>query len=95
MLAWYRALLRLRADSPDLRSDGADDTQAVYDGTQGWLRIRRGRAVVVVNVGDGTTQVPLDGGDVAVVLSNGDASIADGTVEVSAWTVAVCLPRMV
>jgi maltooligosyltrehalose trehalohydrolase len=92
MLAWYRALLRLRATSPDLRADGADDTAAVHDAAGGWLRIRRGRALVLVNVSDRSTDVPLDGHLVDVALSNGDASVVDGSVALAAWSVAVCLP---
>jgi maltooligosyltrehalose trehalohydrolase len=92
MLAWYRALLGLRAASPDLRTDGAGDTAATHDPAGGWLRIRRGHAVVAVNVGDHATEVPLDGLDVVVALANGDARVADDAIELAPWTVAVCLP---
>jgi maltooligosyltrehalose trehalohydrolase len=92
MLGWYRDLLRLRASSEDLRADDPDDTSATYDAAAGWLRVRRGRAVVAINVSDVATTVPLDGADVAVALANGGADLGDGGVEMAPWTVAVCVP---
>jgi maltooligosyltrehalose trehalohydrolase len=93
MLEWYRSLLRLRASSPDLRADGPDATSAAYDASAGWLRVRRARAVVAINVSDVGTTVPLDGADVRVALANGDANLGNGDVELAPWTVAVCVPR--
>jgi maltooligosyltrehalose trehalohydrolase len=91
-LEWYRSLLRLRAASADLRTDGAIDSAAVYDAAAGYLRIRRGAALVVANVSDETTKVPLDGADVSVSLANGVAAIEDGAMTVTPWTTVVCLP---
>jgi maltooligosyltrehalose trehalohydrolase len=91
-LEWYRSLLRLRASSADLRTDGATDSAAVYDAAAGYLRIRRGAALVVANVSDATTKVPLDGADVTVSLANGDAAIEDGAMTLTPWTTVVCLP---
>jgi maltooligosyltrehalose trehalohydrolase len=93
MLDWYRSLLRLRASSPDLRADGPDATSATYDASAGWLRVRRDRAVVAINVSAIGTTVPLDGADVRVALANGDANLGNGDVELAPWTVAVCVPR--
>jgi maltooligosyltrehalose trehalohydrolase len=93
MLQWYRDLLRLRTQSPDLRADGADDTEATYDEAGRWLRVRRGRALVVINVGDAETTVPLRTHAVDVNLTNGDASLEPGSLRLGPWTVAVCLPR--
>jgi len=95
MLDWYRSLLRLRATSEDLRLDGPDDTSAAYDADAGWLQVRRGRALVAINVSDDATRVSLDDAAVTIALTSGSAVIADGALELARWTVAILLPAEV
>jgi maltooligosyltrehalose trehalohydrolase len=48
VLHWYRTLLRLRREEPDL---AGDDVTAVADEARGVLVVRRGACTVVVNLG--------------------------------------------
>ncbi|MCV2396314.1 malto-oligosyltrehalose trehalohydrolase [Actinotalea sp. M2MS4P-6] len=69
MLTWYRTLVALRANEPDLASGDLDTTGAVAapDGT--WVVLHRGRLRVVLHRGDGPTRVPLGGTAVEVLAA--------------------------
>ena len=92
MLAWYRDLIALRRDCPDLRADGPEDTRAQFDETNGSLRVQRGHAVVAVNTADVATTVAV-GDDVQLALTNDDgALVADGWLALAPRSVAVLVP---
>jgi maltooligosyltrehalose trehalohydrolase len=59
VLAWYRTLIGLRRTRPELRDARQGTVEAHADDDAGWLRFRRGRIEVVVNLGAATMEVPL------------------------------------
>jgi maltooligosyltrehalose trehalohydrolase len=70
LLAWYRALLRLRRAHPDLTDPRLHRTSARYDESARWFVLHRGRVRVVVNLADRAQEVPLDGPLAAVLLTS-------------------------
>jgi maltooligosyltrehalose trehalohydrolase len=52
MLAWYRALIRLRRTTPWLNDGDPDHTRVEFGEDARWFRIRRGSIVVICNLGE-------------------------------------------
>ncbi len=51
MLEWYRALIRLRRHTPDLNGGSPRKTRVSCDQASQWLRMDRGKIVVICNLG--------------------------------------------
>ena len=52
VLAWYRRLIALRHEQPDLTDPDLADTKVAYDEEQRWLAFRRGDVRVAVNLAE-------------------------------------------
>ena len=78
VLAWYRRLLALRREQPDLTDPDLADTKVAYDETARWLAFRRGDVRVAVNLGAEPAAIPLGTGRVEV-LAAWDTVGAPGT----------------
>ncbi|WNM30987.1 malto-oligosyltrehalose trehalohydrolase [Streptomyces sp. Li-HN-5-11] len=59
VLAWYRRLIALRRDQPDLTDPDLADTKVAYDEEARWLAFRRGDVRVAVNLGKEPAAIPL------------------------------------
>ncbi|MGV9992250.1 malto-oligosyltrehalose trehalohydrolase [Streptomyces sp. NPDC003374] len=59
MLAWYRRLIALRHEQPDLTDPDLADTKVAYDEEARWLAFRRGDVRVALNLGKETAAIPL------------------------------------
>ncbi|MGW3291071.1 malto-oligosyltrehalose trehalohydrolase [Streptomyces sp. NPDC001002] len=59
VLAWYRRLLALRREQPDLTDPDLADTKVAYDEGERWLAFRRGDVRVAVNLAKETAAIPL------------------------------------
>ncbi|MFJ6656979.1 malto-oligosyltrehalose trehalohydrolase [Streptomyces sp. NPDC091377] len=68
VLAWYRRLLALRQDQPDLTDPDLSDLKVAYDESARWLAFRRGDICVAVNHAGEPAAIPL-GTRRAVVLA--------------------------
>ncbi|OIJ96082.1 malto-oligosyltrehalose trehalohydrolase [Streptomyces sp. MUSC 14] len=77
VLAWYRRLIALRGEQPDLTDPDLADTKVAYDEEARWLAFRRGDVRVAVNVGKEPASIPL-GARPAVVLAAWDPVAAPG-----------------
>jgi len=61
LLDWYRRLIRLRRDVPELTDPDLAAVQVDYDRTAGWLAVHRGRHRVLVRLGGSEpVGIPLD-----------------------------------
>ncbi|WP_181807596.1 malto-oligosyltrehalose trehalohydrolase [Streptomyces shenzhenensis] len=69
VLAWYRRLLALRREQPDLTDPDLADTKVAYDETARWLAFRRGDVRVAVNLGAEPAAIPLGTGQVEVLAA--------------------------
>ncbi|MBW8794624.1 MAG: malto-oligosyltrehalose trehalohydrolase [Streptomyces sp.] len=69
VLAWYRRLLALRREQPDLTDPDLADTKVAYDEAARWLAFRRGDVRVAVNLGKEPAAIPLGTGRVEVLAA--------------------------
>ncbi|MFJ9559139.1 malto-oligosyltrehalose trehalohydrolase [Streptomyces fuscichromogenes] len=69
VLAWYRRLIALRHEQPDLTDPDLADTKVAYDETARWLAFRRGDVRVAVNLGGDPAAIPLGTGRVEVLAA--------------------------
>lgn len=91
-LAWYRELLRLRRELPEL-TDGRLDrvvTEVIGDGAEAAIVLRRGRVTAVVNRAAFPVETTTGGED--VVLGPGRADVVRGVVVVPPASTVVCAP---
>jgi len=72
MLDWYRSLIRLRKEYPDLSPGSTQPARVDFDVEASWLRIQRGRLVVLCNFSTEPVAIPLGSGyeTVEVVLAS-------------------------
>ncbi len=80
LLRWYRDLIRLRRERPDLRDGRLDLVRAEHDRERGTLHVQRGDHEVVVNLSTEPRRFEVAG---EVLLSwEADVAVRDGVVEV-------------
>ena len=89
VLAWYRTLIQLRRDHPDLADPRLDRVSVAYDEDAKWLVVHRGALRVVVNLADASQQVPLDAPAARVIVSSGRSYPVAAGIELDAETVAI------
>jgi maltooligosyltrehalose trehalohydrolase len=68
LLAWYRALLRLRRDIPPLATGGLEAADAACDEDARWLALTRGPITLACNLADHAQSIPLRAGAGALKL---------------------------
>ena len=59
ILSWYRALLALRRDNPDLRYPDRARASVTCDPLEGWILLRRGTVYVYAAFDDGPVSLPV------------------------------------
>ncbi|MFR9797643.1 malto-oligosyltrehalose trehalohydrolase [Streptomyces sp. MS06] len=69
LLDWYRRLIALRREQPDLTNPGLGDLRVAHDADAGWLAFRRGDVRVAVNLGPKTAAIPLGSRPVRVLAA--------------------------
>ncbi|MFF8863105.1 malto-oligosyltrehalose trehalohydrolase [Streptomyces sp. NPDC015139] len=69
VLAWYRRLIALRHEQPDLTDPDLADTKVAYDDEARWLAFRRGDVRVAVNLGKEAVAIPLGTGRTEVLAA--------------------------
>ncbi|MEU4149323.1 malto-oligosyltrehalose trehalohydrolase [Streptomyces sp. NPDC026659] len=84
VLDWYRRLIALRHEYPDLTSPGLAGTNVAYDADARWLAFRRGDVRVAVNLGREPAAIPLGSGRMEVLAAwdEVEAPGADGRLQV-------------
>jgi maltooligosyltrehalose trehalohydrolase len=93
VLDWYRRLIALRSEQPDLTDPDLADTKVAYDEQARWLAFRRGDVRVAVNLGTEAAAIPL-GSRPARVLAAWEpvrAPGADGLLHLPGQSCAVLL----
>jgi maltooligosyltrehalose trehalohydrolase len=93
VLAWYRRLIALRHEQPDLTDPDLADTKVAYDEQGRWLAFRRGDVRVAVNLAKEPAAIPL-GPRRATVLAAWEpveAPGADGVLQVPGESSVVLL----
>jgi maltooligosyltrehalose trehalohydrolase len=88
VLSLYRALIRLRASEPDLADPDLDKVGVEFDERLRWVRISRGRFLVVANLASAPQLIEL-GGPAEVVLATDQARLQDGQLELAGESGAI------
>lgn len=89
MLGWYRALIALRRNTPELLDDNLRGVEAMYDADAGWFVLGRAGHRIVVNVAPVRREVPL-GVPVTEILLSWELCTARGeSVAVEPRSVAI------
>jgi maltooligosyltrehalose trehalohydrolase len=93
VLAWYRRLLALRHEQPDLTDPDLADTKVAYDADQRWLAFRRGDVRVAMNLAKSPAAIPLGPREAAVLAAwePVEAPGADGVLHVPGESCVVLL----
>jgi maltooligosyltrehalose trehalohydrolase len=90
VLAWYRELIALRRDRPELTDPRLDRVRADYDESARWLLVRRGRLRIVANLGTEPVHLPLgQPGTGVLAASSPGMAIQQDTVTVPPASFAV------
>ena len=87
LLAWYRALIRLRALEPSLTSSERPEVQ-VDPVSASVLTMRRGRASTIANCGSSTAQLPIASG-AKLLLGTPGVEVSGDVLHLPAWGVGV------
>jgi maltooligosyltrehalose trehalohydrolase len=84
LLAWYRTLIRLRSERPELSDGRLERVHARVDEAAGWLALERGALMVACNLGTETCRIELapDARRRLLAASVRDVRVADGWVAV-------------
>ncbi|GAB7186493.1 malto-oligosyltrehalose trehalohydrolase [Kitasatospora sp. Ki12] len=89
LLDWYRTLIRLRRDRPELSDPDLGAVRADFDETAGWLVVHRGPYRVAVNLGPREAALPLGAAGRELVAAFGPAALDGTAVRLAADAVAV------
>ncbi|MDX6258052.1 MAG: maltooligosyltrehalose trehalohydrolase [Frankiales bacterium] len=90
IFAFYRRLIRLRRDLPDLTDPDLDAVTVAYDDDKRWIAVRRGSVAILANLAAGEQRLPTPAPVVDVVLASAEGFMfdADG-VTLPAESVAI------
>ena len=95
LLEWYRGLIRLRRERPDLRDPRLERVEVEHREEEGAVIVRRGAHVVVANLGPRPVAVELGSEAAGVLLAwEPDGALREGTrLLLDAQSAAVLGPR--
>ncbi|MGV9231487.1 malto-oligosyltrehalose trehalohydrolase [Streptomyces nigra] len=93
VLAWYRRLIALRHEQPDLTDPDLADTKVAYDERARWIAFRRGDVRVAVNLSESPAAIPLGPrkADVLAAWEPVESPGADGVLQVPGESAVVLL----
>ncbi|MFE7589955.1 malto-oligosyltrehalose trehalohydrolase [Kitasatospora sp. NPDC057512] len=91
LLAWYRQLIRLRRERPELSDPDLGAVRVTYDEAAGLLVVHRGPYRIAVNLGPREAALPLGAAGREVVAAFGAAALEGTAVRVAADAVAIVL----
>jgi maltooligosyltrehalose trehalohydrolase len=81
MIDWYRALIRLRRDHPELGCGDFRDSRVLTEAGSGWLMVERGGHLIAANLGQQRAAIPAPGWGPAQPLAvTGEATVESDTL---------------
>nr|BFD90421.1 malto-oligosyltrehalose trehalohydrolase [Kitasatospora sp. Xyl93] len=91
LLSWYRTLIRLRRERPELSDPDLGAVRVTFDEAAGRLVVHRGPYRIAVNLGPDEAALPLGAAGREVVAAFGAAALEGTAVRLAADAVAVVL----
>jgi maltooligosyltrehalose trehalohydrolase len=89
MLAWYRALIRFRRNTPCFNDGTAGKTRVTFDEQAKWLRMERGTIAVICNLGDRKQAFHESKNSRVVLASRNSVQVSQGKLVLPPDSVAV------
>ncbi|MFF2045357.1 malto-oligosyltrehalose trehalohydrolase [Kitasatospora sp. NPDC058170] len=89
LLSWYRRLIRLRRERPELVDPDLAAVRVEYDEAARWLVVHRGAYRIAVNLGGFAARVPLGGAGHELLAAFGDCALDGAAVRLGADSAAV------
>ena len=90
LLDWHRDLIALRRAEPDLSDGRLDLVECRFDEDERWLAVNRGSILVLCNLGDTETRIPLgEANEAEVLLRSGAVDLSGGDAVLGPAAVAV------
>jgi 1,4-alpha-glucan branching enzyme len=89
MLEWYRALIRLRRNTPCLNDGAMGSVHVTYNEQQKWIRMERGSISIICNLGEKEKLFSASQPSSVVLASRSEITIGDHGVNLPPDTVAV------
>jgi maltooligosyltrehalose trehalohydrolase len=89
LLDWYRALIALRRDRPELTGPRLDQVRADYDEDARWLVVHRGSLRIAVNLGDAPVELPVTGAATVLLASDPGVALKSGNITLPPASLAV------
>jgi maltooligosyltrehalose trehalohydrolase len=86
VLEWYRSLLRLRRSEPELTQPELPEVEA--DANERWLRLRRGRLLMLANLSAVPRALPVPAG-VALLLASPGVAVSGLALALPGWGVGI------
>jgi maltooligosyltrehalose trehalohydrolase len=93
ILDWYRELIALRRQNPELRDGDLARTRVRFDGSAQWLAIARGTLRILCNFAAHVNAIALQGGATLVLASNEGVEFDAATVTLPPETIAILRTR--
>ncbi|MER6302077.1 malto-oligosyltrehalose trehalohydrolase [Kitasatospora sp. NPDC001539] len=91
LLAWYRTLIRLRRERPELSDPILGAVRVAFEEEAGWLVVHRGPYRVAVNLGPAEAALPLEAAGREVVAAFGAAALEGTALRLAPDAVAIVL----
>jgi maltooligosyltrehalose trehalohydrolase len=89
LLRWYRRLLRLRRERPELSDPDLSAVRVAFEEAAGWLVVHRGPYRVAVNLGTAEAALPLEAAGRELVAAFGAAALEGTAVRLGPDAVAI------
>ena len=77
LLEWYRQLIALRREEPDLATGNREQVTTAFDEEARWLVVRRGRFSIAANFGDHPQSLPLECAGSLALASVPDVAVGE------------------
>jgi maltooligosyltrehalose trehalohydrolase len=89
MLAWYRALIKLRRERDELRDSNLAHLQLRFDEEEKWLVMERGGTVLVCNFSAEKRSIEMPGSFSVLMASEKECELVDGMGQLPGESVVV------
>jgi maltooligosyltrehalose trehalohydrolase len=89
MLQWYRSLLTLRRERPELTDGDLRKVHVTFDEKERWLVMRRDAVQVMCNLGKDEQKLPVDVGAKVLLASEHGIALGWGHITLPAMSVAI------
>jgi maltooligosyltrehalose trehalohydrolase len=93
VLDWYKKLIALRKQTPDLTDGHLEDVDSCYSEPDCWFVLNRGPIQVACNLSKVKRQIPVDSDADQLLASHPDCSLGNGLIQMPPESVSILCIR--